>query len=126
ANGKKITEDAKKTAGAAFGIRLTPHTAPGGLQANGSDVEIVDVEVIDRQGNRCPTALNLINFQLDGPGEWRGGIAQGKDNYILSKSLPVENGVNRVLIRSTTKTGTIRLNATSDKLEPVSLLILSQ
>ena len=70
---------------------------------------LIDVEVVDKDGNRCPTALNMINFDLTGPAEWRGGIAQGPENYILSKSLPVEGGVNRVLLRSTTKAGKIVL-----------------
>ena len=59
-----------------------------------------------------PTALNMIKFTIDGPAEWRGGMAQGPDNYILSKNLPVENGVNRVLIRSTTTAGMITIKAT--------------
>ena len=84
--------------------------------ADGSDVAIFDVEVVDKDNNRCPTALNMINFTLTGPAEWRGGIAQGPDNYILSKTLPVEGGVNRVMIRSTTKAGKIELTAHSDGL----------
>src|SRR6185436_20713723 len=113
AAGRKISADQKRTAGEPAAIRLTPHTGPRGLRADGADVALVDVEVIDAQGRRCPTALNLINFSLGGPAEWRGGIAQGPDNYILAKSLPVENGVNRVIIRSTTQAGTIALRATS-------------
>jgi hypothetical protein len=73
------------------------------LIANGSDVAIFDVEVVDKDGNRCPTALNMINFTLHRPGRMARRIAQGPDNYILSKTLPVEGGVNRVMIRSTTK-----------------------
>jgi hypothetical protein len=113
AKGNKISEDAKKTVGTPAAIRLTPHTGPKGLVADGADIAIVDVEVIDKNGNRCPTALNMIDFTLSGEAEWRGGIAQGPDNYILSKSLPVEGGVNRVLIRSTTKVGRIVLSARS-------------
>ena len=97
-------------------MRLHPHISENGLIADGSDIAIFDVEVVDKDGNRCPTALNMINFTLTGPAEWRGGIAQGPDNYILSKSLPVEGGVNRVMIRSTTKAGKIELSAHSDGL----------
>jgi beta-galactosidase len=113
AKGDKTSEDTKKTAGTPAAIRLTPHTGPKGFVADGADVAIVDVEVVDKNGNRCPTALNVIDFTLSGEAEWRGGIAQGPDNYILSKSLPVEGGVNRVLIRSTTKAGRIVLEARS-------------
>ncbi len=126
ANGTKITEDAKKTAGAPFAIRLTPRTAPNGLQADGADIALVDVEVIDKNGNRCPTALNLINFTLSGNAEWRGGIAQGADNYILSKSLPVENGVNRVLVRAGVKAGKIILKADAENLKSAEIALDSK
>jgi hypothetical protein len=125
-NGAKITETLKKTAGEPVGIRLTAQTAQGGLLANGHDIALVDVEVIDKDGNRNPIALNQINFTLSGEGEWRGGIAQGTDNYILSKSLPVENGVNRVLIRSTRKAGKIILNATADGLKSAEVELNSK
>ena len=88
AKGVKTTEAAKKTAGEPLAIRLTPRTSPHGFRADGHDIALVDVEVVDKDGNRNPIALNLINFTLTGEGEWRGGIAQGPDNYILSKSQP--------------------------------------
>lgn len=126
ANGGIGSEDQKKTAGKPVSIRLTPRTGPNGLRANGSDFALVDVEVVDAAGNRCPTALNMISFSLSGPAEWRGGIAQGPDNYILSKTLPVEGGVNRVIIRSMAEPGRIILNATSVGLKPASTRIISR
>ena len=132
-----------ETAGAPARLRLTPHVAPGGLHADGSDLALVDVEVVDAQGRRVPTALNKVHFSLSGPAEWRGGIAQGsavpvpvntvttdnhgnaptavapflhEDNYILSKDLPVEGGINRVSVRSTTEAGVVTLIASSSGL----------
>jgi hypothetical protein len=125
AAGRKISADQKRTAGEPAAIRLTPHTGPRGLRADGADVALVDVEVIDAQGRRCPTALNLINFSLGGPAEWRGGIAQGPDNYILAKSLPVENGVNRVIIRSQPRSGQIILQARAAGLKGATMVIVS-
>lgn len=120
-NGKKLCEVALKTAGNPAAIKLTPRTGPNGLKADGADMTLVDVEVVDAQGNRCPTALNLINFDLQGTAEWRGGIAQGSDNYILSKSLPVECGVNRVILRSLPQAGKIVLNASSQGLKSATI-----
>ncbi|MEP6848927.1 MAG: sugar-binding domain-containing protein, partial [Acidobacteriota bacterium] len=125
ASGKRVTQDAIKTAGPSVAIRLTPHTAPGGLKADGADIAIIDVEVIDKDGNRCPTALNLIDFSLEGSAEWRGGLAQGPDNYILAKSLPVEGGINRILIRSATIPGDIKLKASSNGLRTAELAFIS-
>lgn len=122
----KVSEDSKKTAGEPAAIRLTTHTDPLGLRANGADVALVDVEVVDAKGQRCPTALNLINFSIDGPAEWRGGIAQGPDNYVLSRSLPVENGVNRVIIRAKPQAGKIVVRATAGGLKPAATEIVSR
>ncbi|HEX8071108.1 MAG TPA: DUF4982 domain-containing protein [Pyrinomonadaceae bacterium] len=126
ARGQEVAEAAKTTAGAPAALRLTAHTGPRGLRADGADVALVDVEVVDAAGRRCPTALNLVNFSLAGPAEWRGGIAQGPDNYILAQTLPVENGVNRVIIRSATRAGKITLNATAEGLRPASVEIVSR
>lgn len=126
AAGRRVNNVSKFTAGPPAAIRLTPHTRPGGLRADGADVALVDVEVVDATLHRCPTALNLINFWISGPGEWRGGIAQGPDNYVLSRILPVENGVNRVIIRSTPRAGKILLSAGSEGLKPVTVEIVSQ
>ena len=112
----KQSEDRKRTAGEPAFITMTPRISENGLIADGSDVAVIDVEVLDKDRNRVPTALNTIDFILTGPAEWRGGIAQGPDNYILSKSLPVEGGVNRVIIRSTTTAGKIALSASSEGL----------
>jgi beta-galactosidase len=83
----------------------------------------VDVEVIDAKGQRNPIALNVIDFSVSGEASWRGGIAQCVDNCILSTSLPVENGVNRVMLRSTTKSGKVTLTATSDGLKPATITL---
>src|SRR3989442_5386095 len=90
AHGKKICETEIKTAGKPFGIRLSVHTGPSGLRADGSDLALIDVEAVDAAGNRCPTALNLINFSISGPAEGGGGIAQRTENYNLAKSVPGE------------------------------------
>lgn len=126
ADGKQICQAEKKTAGEPDRIKLTLHIGPKGLIADGADMALVQVEVVDKDGNRCPTALNEIEFDLKGPAQWRGGIAQGPENCILSQSLPVECGVNRVLIRSTTQAGTITLNAKSEGLKSASVKIDSK
>jgi beta-galactosidase len=126
AKGQKASEAEHQTAGPATALRLTPMTSPAGLHADGTDLALVQVEAVDAQGRRCPTALNMVNFSLSGPAEWRGGLAQGPDNYILAKSLPVEGGVNRVLIRTTTQAGKITLMATAEGLKPATVSLQSQ
>lgn len=114
ASGAKLCEASHVTTGEPAALKLTLLTGPGGLHADAADLALVQVEVVDAQGRRCPTALNLVDFDLSGPAEWRGGIAQGgADNFILARSLPVEGGVNRVLVRSTLRAGVVNLTAKS-------------
>lgn len=126
ASGKQLCTAQINTVGAPAALRLTNIKSPKGFIADGHDLALVEVEVVDAKGNRCPTALNMINFSLEGPAEWRGGMAMGPDNYILAKSFPVENGVNRFLIRSTTKAGVVTVKATADGLKGASLSLTSQ
>jgi beta-galactosidase len=125
-SGKATCKETIQTAGAPAALRLTSRTGPGGLRADGSDMAMVDVEVVDAQGRRCPTALSPVSFALTGPAEWRGGIAQGPDNYILAQTLPVECGINRVLVRSTTRAGNISLTATAEGLKPATVELTSR
>ena len=126
AAGKKVAEAELRTAGAPAAIRLTPRTGPEGLQADGADLALVDVEVVDADGRRCPTALTPIHFELEGPAEWRGGIAQGPENYILSRDLPVEGGVNRVILRAAAQPGRIALTASAAGLRKASVELVSK
>jgi len=126
ANEKIVAQDEIETAGAAKRIKLTPHTNPNGLQADGADVAFFDVEVVDAQGRRCPTDEARVDFKLDGPAIWRGGYNSGKTNSVNNLWLDTECGVNRVAIRSTLTPGTVTLTATRDGLEPTKIQIASK
>jgi beta-galactosidase len=107
-----VAQDEIETAGAPAAIRLTPHTGPAGLQADGSDVVFFDVEVVDAQGRRCPTDDARVDFQVTGPATWRGGYNSGIPHSINNLYLNTECGINRVAIRSTLTPGIITLTAT--------------
>lgn len=122
-NNKELSRYSIKTIGEPHHLKLTFMHGPKGLFADGADLAILQVEVVDANGDRCPLADNMIKFDLQGPAEWRGGIAQGENNYILSKNLPVECGINRVFVRSTTKAGKIILTAKAKGLPDASVLL---
>ncbi|AXP80166.1 Beta-galactosidase [Mariniflexile rhizosphaerae] len=122
-HGKIISEASKTTAGEPFEIKLTPHTNPTGFLANNADVALVDVEVVDKNGHRCPIDNSLIEFSLKGDATWLGGIAQGPGNYVLSKKLPVENGVNRIMIKSGLKADKISVIAKSNHLKSAKIVL---
>jgi beta-galactosidase len=124
--GKVVAGQEIKTAGAAAAIRLTPHTGPGGLQADGSDVAFIDFEVVDAQGNRCPTDEGRVDFAVTGPAIWRGGLNSGKVNSTNNLYLDTECGINRVAVRSTLTPGTITLTATREGLVPATVKLKSR
>ena len=124
-NGKECCRAELQTAGKPEQIKLSVIQSPKGWKADGADMVLLQVEVMDKDGRRCPLANDLIHFDVEGPAEWRGGIAQGKDNYILSKDLPVECGINRALIRSLTTPGAVRITAKADGLQSAEISLSS-
>ena len=151
ADGRELSRHTVETVGKADHLEVCVMENPEGFQADGADMAIVQVEVVDRKGRRCPLDNRLVHFNLWGEGEWRGGIAvQDKKathdtvrkrddslldgpstvsqstNYILSQSLPVEGGVNRVLVRSTVNPGDIHLTCAAEGLRPVTVTMTTQ
>lgn len=150
--GKEVSRCNVETAGQPDHLKVSVIQNPLGFKADGADMALVQFEVVDAEGRRCPLDNRMVNFNLSGEGEWLGGIARpagprgidgippvineanGKagmldgpattstfDNYIRALSLPVECGVNRVLVRSTTTPGNIRLNIVPDGLNAVNI-----
>ncbi len=140
-----------ETIGMPYQLRLSAIENPEGTKADGADMVLFQVEVVDKQGRRCPLDDRMIHFQLEGEGEWIGGIATHNnqsmqrpddgnrdglldaaatknisDNYVGAMSLPVECGVNRVLVRTTTHAGMIRLKATAEGMKPATIGVKSK
>ena len=135
-----------ETAGAPARLKLTAIANPEGTKADGADMVLFEVEVLDKEGRRCPLDDRLIHFSLQGNATWIGGIATRNntqfqqpdenrpaglldaaatknvsDNYVGALSLPVECGVNRVLVRTTRKAGKIRLTASAEGLRSAKI-----
>ncbi|MBI3766649.1 MAG: DUF4982 domain-containing protein [Ignavibacteriales bacterium] len=64
---KIISEEKIETTGAPAGIKLIPDRSV--INADGEDLSIVTVAVVDSKGRVVPTANNHINFELSGPGK---------------------------------------------------------
>jgi beta-galactosidase len=126
AGDKLVAQQEIKTAGAPKRLKLTAHTSPNELQADGSDVALIDVEVVDANGQRCPTDEARVDFEISGPAIWRGGVNSGKTNSVNNLWLDTECGINRVSIRSTLTPGTVTLKASRTGLEPDEIKIQSK
>ena len=126
-NGAKVgAQQELTTAAPAAAIKLTPILGPNGLQADGEDIALIDVEVVDAKGQRCPTDDARIDFTCTGPAIWRGGYNSGKTDSTNNLYLNTELGINRVAVRSTLTAGTITVTARRDGLKSAQLQIASK
>ena len=139
-----------ETAGEPFQLRLKAIENPEGTKADGADMVLFEVEVVDKEGRRCPLDDRQVSFSLWGEAQWIGGIGTRhnkemqrpdenrpaglldaaatkniSDNYVGSMVLPVECGVNRVLVRTTTHAGEIHLSACAEGLKPAYVMVES-
>ena len=103
-----------------YQLKLTAITNPEGTKADGADIVLFQVEVVDKQGRRCPLDNRMIHFELWGEARWIGGIESD------AMAVPVECGVNRVLVRTTANAGEIYLSAYAEGVKPAYLKVLSE
>ena len=140
-----------ETVGDPYQLKLTAITDPKGTKADGADMVLFQVEVLDREGRRCPLDDRTVHFELWGEAQWIGGIATRNnqalqrpdtnrqeglldaaatknisDNYVGAKSLPVECGINRILVRTTPHAGEIHLSAFAEGVKPAYIDIKSK
>ena len=64
AKGSEIARDVIETAGTPAELVLKPHTGPKGWLADGSDIAVVDVKLVDANGRLYPIAENKVTFTL--------------------------------------------------------------
>ena len=117
AGGKAVATQQKSTAGAPRCLKLTPILGPSGkLYADGSDVALFDVEVLDADGNRCPTFEDRVDFTCSGEGVFLGGYNSGirystnEEHLTKGYHLNLECGINRVFVRATRRAGEFTLD----------------
>ena len=124
--GKPVAQEELTTAGPPARIKLTPTVGPRGLQADGEDVALIDVEVVDAKGQRCPTDDAPVDFAVAGPAVWRGGYNSGKIESTNNLYLNTEDGINRVSVRSTFSPGTITVTASRSGLQSAQIKIVAK
>jgi beta-galactosidase len=125
-DGKPVAQEELTTAGPPARIKLTPIVGPRGLQADGEDVALIDVEVVDAKGQRCPTDDARVDFAVAGPAVWRGGYNSGKIDSTNNLYLNTEDGINRVSVRSTLSPGMITVSASRPGLQSAQIKIVAK
>jgi beta-galactosidase len=123
--GKEVLTSEIKTAGAPVSIRLTPDRTS--IKADGKDLSFVTVELLDKDGNVCPLANQLVKFSVQGDGAIVG-TDNGDQNEHLSLKKPERKlfyGKCLAIVQSTSKPGGITLKAAVDGL-PVQTVQIKQ
>merc|ERR1711976_653082 len=89
-----------------------------GIAADNSDVALVQVEVLDQDGNVVPTAANDVTFSVTGAGKLIGTGNGDPASLTNDKSATREayHGLLLGVVQGTHEEGTIKVTATSDGL----------
>ena len=126
--GKPALTEKRETTGQPTTIKITADRAA--IDADGEDLAILKIEVLDKQGRAVPTASNLIGFKVTGEGSLIG-VGNGDPNCLESDKEPKRslfNGLAQVILQSTKTSGEIRIEAAREgwdgpELTPAKLVI---
>jgi len=120
-DGKIVVTEKRETTGEPASIRLTADRTE--IAANGEDVAVVRVEVLDKEGRPIPTADNLISFRISGEGALIG-VGNGDPNCQESDKAPKRslfNGLAQVILQASKTPGTITIEAYTEPWPPPKL-----
>lgn len=126
-DGKPVAEKIIMTAGKPHHLELTPDRTE--IDADGSDLSFVTVKVVDKDGNFCPLADNLINFKIEGPGTI---AAVGNGNPATIEPFQASyrkafNGLCMLIIKSKrNEKGKIKIEALSNNLQLAKTVLLTK
>ena len=125
-DGEVVAEARRETTGAPAAIALEPDRPT--IDADGEDVSLVRVSIVDAEGRTVPTATNQVQFRLEGPGEIIGVGNGDPSSHEADKSIQRSafNGLALVIVQAAQEPGVIRLTAESPGLETGSVQITAE
>jgi beta-galactosidase len=130
-NGRVVLVERRETTGAARKLRLAADRPQ--ISADGQDVAMITVDVLDGHGRPVPTADHKLAFRITGAGRLIG-VGNGDPNCHESDKEPKRslfNGLAQLIVQSTGSAGTIRIEAveegaTGASLAPASLTVTTR
>ena len=118
-------ENSIKTASEPYTIKLSSNYTK--IKADGESLSFIEVDIVDKDGNFCPTADINITFSVQGEGRFEVG-----DNGNMKDITPFQsnerktyNGKCLVMIRPTIKAGKIIVKAAAAGLKTSEMVILT-
>jgi beta-galactosidase len=112
-----------KTAGETFTTIMTPDRPT--IHADGKDLSFVTIEIVDKNGNLCPRADNLLFFEVKGAGKLKA-LCNGDptdQTSFGSNYMRAFNGKIVATIESALEPGEIELKVTGGLLKSQSVNI---
>ena len=98
------------------------------LRANGQDIAVAEVSIIDAAGRVVPVASNEVTFVIEGPAGIAGvgnGDPASHEPDVASKRKAF-NGHCACMVRAGNTTGTVKLVASAQNLKPETLEIVME
>ena len=125
-DGKAITRTEVETAGEPAAIALEPDRKT--LTADGTDISLVTVKIVDSQGRTVPVATNDVTFAVVGPGRLigvgNGSPASHEPDKASQRS--AFNGLCLAIVQSSRTGGEIKIQATSPNLKSAVASVKAQ
>ena len=128
-DGKKMGEKTMRTAGKPYALKLNRLVATEhdniALKANGEDLAYVTVSVVDKDGNPCPTATDLVQFNVKGAGKFRAA-GNGDATCLDLFHLPQHHlfaGKCTAIVQSGKNPGTVTIEASAKGLKGAKLML---
>ena len=114
-DGKVVMTSKRETVSAPITLRLSPDRNE--IAADGEDIALVRVEILDAVGRPLPTANNLVKFRVSGEGALLG-VGNGDPNCQEPDKQPMRslfNGLAQLIVQATTTPGAINIEAYTEE-----------
>ncbi|MBB6463162.1 glycoside hydrolase family 2 TIM barrel-domain containing protein [Flammeovirga kamogawensis] len=118
-----IAETSKQTAKNPYQLKIDVDREE--VLANGEEIVYATVSVVDKNGNLCPRAANLVQFSVEGNGKLRAvgnGNPTSLESFVAPKRLAF-NGKCVAILQSSKTQGQFTLTAKADGLKPATVTI---
>ena len=125
ANGKEVANEEVHTAGKPD--RLVLEADRKTIKADGKDLSFITVSVVDKDGNLCPHADDLVKFKVKGAGSYRAG-ANGNSaslDVFHKPQMHFFNGKLTAIVESSEKAGTINFEASAKGVKNATIDIMT-
>lgn len=125
-DGNPVAQQEIHTAGKPHHIELVADRNQ--LKSDGNDLSFITVRVVDKDGNLCPGANNVIKFKVNGKGTYHAA-ANGDPSCLESFQAPqmsAFNGQLTAIVKSTDQPGKITFTASAPGLKSASISLESK